>query len=268
MQPPINELPEGEWYCPPCQEVAAQHYFAPVPLPPQPPPDMSVDGPETQPILPPPPESNRETSVASSSRSAPLPTNPKTRGPGRPRNRSKQARPQQSVADESDGGEDTEVNVGEAVITLRTPTPALKSKPPGARKRGRPPKYRPPPEEPEEEEVVEVEQVEEAEPEDVGAPLMQARSSRKRKRELEPDSSPAPIPRVRLRLPTTRNGTKGKEKEEQEELSGMFDGILSVEDRDTSKTTITNHDKQLFERSRVEAEVRGSSLSRSFAFHP
>ncbi|KAF9048533.1 acyl-CoA N-acyltransferase [Panaeolus papilionaceus] len=79
----------------------------------------------------------------------------------------------------------------------------------------------------------------------------------KRKRVVREPSPPAPpLPRVRLRLPPQRG--KGKEKEVDEEAEvphGLFDEILSVEDRDTTKTTIGNQDKLLFERSRIAAEV-------------
>lgn len=236
MQPPINELPEGEWYCPPCQDAAAQQFLSPVPLPP---PEMLADE-----LQIPPPESNRETSVASSSRSEPPMPIPRPRGR---RRRNVKQLPTPVVNDE-DENEDAEVDVE------GTPAPRVRY-----RKRGRPPKPRPPPEEEEveEEETEDVEQVDEEEPEEE-ITTTQPRTSRKRKREREVDSSPVPIPRVRLRLPTTRNSMKGKEKEEQEELLGMFDGILSMEDGDTTKTTITNHDKQLYEKSRVEAEVRHS----------
>jgi hypothetical protein len=61
---------------------------------------------------------------------------------------------------------------------------------------------------------------------------------------------------VRLRLPAQG---KGKEKEESsdEELSrGLFDDILTPEDRDTSRTAIIHADKLRFDRSRQAAEVR------------
>lgn len=65
------------------------------------------------------------------------------------------------------------------------------------------------------------------------------------------------LPRVRLRLPTLQQQKgKGKEREEDElPQQGLFDEILSAEDRDTSKTQISRLDKMLFERSRTIAEV-------------
>jgi hypothetical protein len=66
--------------------------------------------------------------------------------------------------------------------------------------------------------------------------------------------SPPPYPRmvVRLRLP---GRGKGKDREEEESRKGMFDDILGVEERDTSKTTVIWADKQRFERSRLLADV-------------
>ncbi|KAG5645524.1 hypothetical protein DXG03_005799 [Asterophora parasitica] len=59
------------------------------------------------------------------------------------------------------------------------------------------------------------------------------------------------IPRIRLRL--AQKG-KGKEREEEEPQKGLFDDILTEEERDTLKTAITAGDKQRFERSRMVAE--------------
>jgi hypothetical protein len=132
------------------------------------------------------------------------------------------------------------------------------------RKRGRPPKYRlaskvEVTEEDTEGDSEVVEQgdndEEEAGEEVENATPNQSRGSRKRKRERDMDTSLS-IPRVRLRLPTTRNSVKGKEKEDSEVLGGFFDGVLNLEDGDTSRTSIVNNDKQLFEKSRLEAEVR------------
>lgn len=76
----------------------------------------------------------------------------------------------------------------------------------------------------------------------------------KRKRPLQ-QRTPAltNLPRVRLRLPGQRG--KGKEREEEEAPRGLFDDILSPEERDTTKSTVTNADKLYFERSRIAAEV-------------
>jgi len=76
----------------------------------------------------------------------------------------------------------------------------------------------------------------------------------KRSRPLQ-QRTPAPInlPRIRLRLPGQRG--KGKEREEEESPHGLFDDILSPEERNTTKSLITNTDKLFFERSRIAAEV-------------
>jgi hypothetical protein len=76
--------------------------------------------------------------------------------------------------------------------------------------------------------------------------------------------SPAPpaqvtYPRVKIRL---RIPGKGKAREE-EERKGLFDDILSVEDRDTVKTTVEATDKLRFERSRAAAEVGHIALAKS-----
>lgn len=64
--------------------------------------------------------------------------------------------------------------------------------------------------------------------------------------------SPAPLPRVRLLPP---NKGKGKEREDDEPPKGLFDDVLSVDERDTGKTVIELGDKNRFERSRLAAEV-------------
>lgn len=82
-----------------------------------------------------------------------------------------------------------------------------------------------------------------------------ARAPRRRRSTQIPITPPPGTSlRVRLRIPVRG---KGKEREEEEEPSfGLLDDILSPEERDTNKTTITNNDKLYFERSRVTAEVK------------
>jgi hypothetical protein len=70
-------------------------------------------------------------------------------------------------------------------------------------------------------------------------------------------SSPT-LPKVRLRLPAQKG--KRRDREEEEAPKGMFDDILTQDDRDISKTSIRESDKQLFERSRVLAEVSFKSI--------
>ncbi|KAF5382131.1 hypothetical protein D9615_004309 [Tricholomella constricta] len=66
------------------------------------------------------------------------------------------------------------------------------------------------------------------------------------------------IPRIRLRLATQKG--KGKEREEEEPPKGLFDDILTEEERDTFKTSISAADKQRFERSRMIAEEQQAPL--------
>ena len=66
-------------------------------------------------------------------------------------------------------------------------------------------------------------------------------------------SSPV-LPKVRLRLPAQKG--KRRDRDEDDTPKGMFDDILSTEDRDITKTSIRESDKQLFERTHGLAEVR------------
>ena len=67
------------------------------------------------------------------------------------------------------------------------------------------------------------------------------------------------LPRVRLRLPAQKG--KGKEREEEEEpKKGIFDDILSPDDRSTAKTSVEASDKLRFEKSRLAAEVGSIAL--------
>jgi hypothetical protein len=71
-----------------------------------------------------------------------------------------------------------------------------------------------------------------------------------------PRSSPPPPPgprKVRLKL-SARVKAKDGETEEGSPR-GLFDDVLAEDDRDVSRTTIVNSDKQRFEQSRINAEV-------------
>jgi hypothetical protein len=57
---------------------------------------------------------------------------------------------------------------------------------------------------------------------------------------------------VRLKLPPM---SKGKEREEEQPRKDIFEDLLPVEDRDTSRTVVDAGDKTRFEKSRSEAEV-------------
>ncbi|KAH9940994.1 hypothetical protein B0H21DRAFT_710749 [Amylocystis lapponica] len=72
-------------------------------------------------------------------------------------------------------------------------------------------------------------------------------------------SSPAPpsqpVPVLRLRLPPRGKG-KAREDDPEETKHGLFDDVLTPEDRDTASTSIASTDKQRFERSRLTAEEK------------
>jgi hypothetical protein len=71
---------------------------------------------------------------------------------------------------------------------------------------------------------------------------------------------PSPtLPKVRLRIPPQKG--RRRDRDEDDPPKGMFDDILSSEERDTSKTSIRDTDKQMFERSRALAEVIQDPLS-------
>ncbi|KAF8274749.1 hypothetical protein EI94DRAFT_1712954 [Lactarius quietus] len=70
-----------------------------------------------------------------------------------------------------------------------------------------------------------------------------------------PDSPPRRMV-VRLRLPVQGKGKEKEESSDDEPAVGLFDEMLTPEDRDTSKTIITQGDKLRFERSRQAAELK------------
>ena len=75
---------------------------------------------------------------------------------------------------------------------------------------------------------------------------------------ITPPRPPESPPRrmvVRLRLPAQGKGKEKEESSDEEPSRGLFDEILTPEDRDTSKTAIIHTDKLRFERSRQAAEV-------------
>ena len=63
-----------------------------------------------------------------------------------------------------------------------------------------------------------------------------------------------PLPKIRLRLPA-RGGKRRDRDDDEEHRKGIFDDILGVDERDTTKTSVEVGDKQRFERSRLAAEV-------------
>ncbi|KAJ6630976.1 hypothetical protein B0H10DRAFT_2159873 [Mycena sp. CBHHK59/15] len=104
------------------------------------------------------------------------------------------------------------------------------------------------------------EEDEEEEVEVKGRTRGRARANKKSKPRHSDDdqrtSSPLrPIKRirsVRLRIPKG----KGRRREDDEPLQGLFDDILTPDERDTTKTAIAPLDKQKFERSRAVAESK------------
>jgi hypothetical protein len=75
---------------------------------------------------------------------------------------------------------------------------------------------------------------------------------------ITPPRPPESPPRrmiVRLRLPAQGKGKEREDSSDDEPVKGLFDEILTPEDRDTSRTGIIHGDKLRFERSRQAAEV-------------
>ncbi|CAE6516029.1 unnamed protein product [Rhizoctonia solani] len=79
----------------------------------------------------------------------------------------------------------------------------------------------------------------------------------------QPQSSPTRPLKVRIRL-TSKSGDEGPNRaaaEGESEANDPFGGLLSAVDADTSKTTVTQADKERFEHSRANAEARVQKLS-------
>lgn len=74
----------------------------------------------------------------------------------------------------------------------------------------------------------------------------------KRSRQRVQSPEETTITRIKLRIPAKQQVVKEKEKEVEKDF---LEDLLSLEERDTTKTRIFNSDKQLFERSRIAAEV-------------
>ena len=75
---------------------------------------------------------------------------------------------------------------------------------------------------------------------------------------ITPPRPPESPPRrmvVRLRLPAQGKGKEREDSSDEEPLKGLFDDILTPEDRDTSRTAISHGDKLRFDRCRQAAEV-------------
>ncbi|KAI0768106.1 hypothetical protein BD413DRAFT_480173 [Trametes elegans] len=88
-------------------------------------------------------------------------------------------------------------------------------------------------------------------------PLPTVRRLRIRVNSPPPQPAESETPTIRLRVPARGKGKAREDGPPPEEAErGLFDDILSVEDRDVRETTIKDHDVQRFERSRLLAEVR------------
>ncbi|KAJ7183171.1 hypothetical protein C8R46DRAFT_885015 [Mycena filopes] len=203
LDPPVESMPRGKWYCPVCPNAAP---------------------------------TERETSVASSSRSAAT----------SPSGRSGKAKAEPITSDNDGSGEEgSEEEQEEPVRTAErrgrgrprgtkrvhddrsSPRPSAKPSPsrPAKRIRLRPPNPPPTP----------------------------------RIRPPKPPPPPPPTPSVRLRLPKSR-----RRRHEDDEPPGpppgpppgLFDEILNANERDITKTTIVAQDKHKFEKSRAVAESK------------
>jgi hypothetical protein len=215
MDPPLDEPPDGEWHCPQCPPVIPGHVQML---------DVQYLQGNGQLNSNDPIDLTREASPSPVVETLSASTRRGKRKVGRKgKGRASRAVP---AADPSEAGEDVEIEVDDTPVI--TPRVSIKPRKSGTRQRAP--------------------SSEEEEP--VNTPVRAPR--RRRSTQIPATPPPATSLRVRLRIPVRG---KGKEREEDEASHGLFDDILSPEERDTSKTTITNTDKLYFERSRVTAEV-------------
>lgn len=228
VDPPFQDPPEGKWHCPICPPISLEGQpFHPNPhFPDSQFPGRPQDTHQT-------PAVDREHSVASSSRSVavaevdtpapPLKGKKNRKSTGRPK---KKAPKLHAISDGSDNDDPIDVETMTPVATsTRTRVRAPTAKSAAAKGKARA-----------------------ISPDEVPTP------SRALKRKRARESSPPPPTKVRLRIPAQR-GRKGKERDEDETPRGMFDDILTPDERNTSSTTPMNTDKIMFERSRQIAEV-------------
>lgn len=247
LNPPLQENPEGSWYCPQCASPpgSGPAPFAPELQEPQPRPELQIDPAlqmeedspmEIDPAL-------RGDSVVST-----VPSEPQ------PRNRSK-ASPRKSsrVMDRNGKGraliltdeeEEEEVEV-EALDEEEEMDPVPSNS------RGRPPNNR-------RKSNARAQRRTESVPDDVEGPPPPLRPQKRMKMTIQSpspprQSGPGRPPKIKLRLNVKG---KGREEEEGDEPGkGMFDDVLSESQRDTSKTNILNSDRDRFEKARSLAEV-------------
>lgn len=95
------------------------------------------------------------------------------------------------------------------------------------------------------------------------APFSPMAAFKRKRLRLSPPTPPLrSLPTIRLRLPPQppRSKGKGREEDPEEIKRGLFDDVLTPEDRETTYTTITEKDRERFEKTRLAAEVRVSHL--------
>ncbi|KAJ7678480.1 hypothetical protein B0H17DRAFT_944489 [Mycena rosella] len=174
LDPPVEDMPAGKWYCPRCPNAV---------------------------------DDERETSVASTSRSMVAPKARKGKGKAPPI-------PSDDESDDDDEEEEEEEEEVEATARSRRPRASKRTN---------------------------------------GEPQISPPRPPKRIRIRPPNPPPPPpAPSVRLRVSKPR----GRRHEEDEPPHGLFDDILTPEERDTTRTAIAALDKQKFDRSRAVAEVK------------
>lgn len=233
LQPPLTEEPPGNWYCPKCPPP--QEPFPPEPefveseqLPPEPnidPELLAADESVISPI-----ENHRESSVASSSRSV-----------APPRSR-KKPKPKAIVPVPATDESELEINGVEEQTPIAASKRRTKVK---SRWKGKQPAKNG------DESGMETQTDQEN--------LLKTQTIKRiRLRHPSPPSSPHPPVRIKILPP------KGKGKEREQDSGedgdegikkGMFDDFLSLEDRETGQTAITQGDKSRYEKARVAGDV-------------
>ncbi|CAL1716779.1 unnamed protein product [Somion occarium] len=253
LQPPLTEEPPGKWYCPICPPpLDTQERFAPEHesneqyLEPSEPIDPEILAADM--TTSPRHRRHRESSIASSSQSI-APYSSKSRRKGKSK-----ASVTSLVTDESEVDVDGDVD---GINNEQTPTAALRRRSKvKSRWKGKQPAKNGTVREQDEETGAETQtdlETTQLRP----IKRMRLRLSSPIPPNAELPSSPHPPLRLKLLPP------KGKGKEREHESAddgddggkkGMFDDLLTPEDRDTTQTTITQADKTRFERARTTSE--------------
>ena len=279
LDPPLDENPEGSWFCPRCpQQVEPQsaameqeHQEPPIAPELQIDPALQMEAAETaieiDPVL-------RGESVASTVLSEPQPAPPRRRGRGRPPKNRKNERVKDRKGKGralilSDDDEEEEVEIEALVEEEQKDEDEQEHQEDEDEEEMYPaastPKGRAPLNNRRKSSARIRRTTTESVPDDVERPSPPLRPPKRMKLTVH---SPSPPPRqrqgpgrpkmvVKLRLP---GKGKGREDEEEEEpRKGMFDDFLDERERDTSKTIILHSDKERFEKARSIAEVCFSS---------